>query len=135
MRSSICLFILLTLFINIKGEEWRGIKPLYSTRTDVERILGQSSDANGRVYKLENESAFISYSDGICSQKSKDWDVPKDTVLTISVSSGLTLFSELKVDETKFVKKLEHLPDVFYYTNSEDGIMYVVDNHYITDVL
>ena len=135
MRISLCLGILLALFNSVKGEEWRGIKPLCSTRADVEQILGQPLEANGRVYRLENEWATVTYSDGVCSQEFEDWDVPKDTVLSISVRSGLKLFSELKVDSAKFVKIHEHIQAIFYYKNKEDGILYYVNGDYINAVL
>ena len=134
MRINICLGILLALFSSVKGEEWRGIKPLYSTRADVEQILGKPIDKFGMVYKLPTESATIEYSDGVCSEDYDDWNVPKDTVVSIRVGFQSSLFSELKLDLTKFEIIKHPNYNNYYYINRVDGIFYDVREDYTTKV-
>jgi hypothetical protein len=38
--SKSVLILLLLLVVPVKAKDWRGIKPVYSTREDVERLLG-----------------------------------------------------------------------------------------------
>lgn len=112
-----------------KAEKWRGIKPLYSTRADVELLIGQPDKPDGRLYKLKNENVFIEYSDGKCSSP-KDWNVPQNTVLSIGIypRTGSLLLSNLKLDKSKFkVNDTLQLQSV-EYRNDEEGIVYKVEN-------
>ena len=45
-----------------RPESWRGIVPLHSTKSDVERLLGRASEATDKLltYRFENETVFIS---------------------------------------------------------------------------
>ena len=42
----IAILIIHALGIVVKAKEWRGIIPLHSTRTDVERLLSDASPKN-----------------------------------------------------------------------------------------
>jgi hypothetical protein len=37
------IFFVLTFSVSAQAKEWRGIRPLHSTRADVKRILGVKS--------------------------------------------------------------------------------------------
>ena len=114
----------LALASNLKAGDWHGVVPLHSTRADVERLLGQPNAKYGR-YDIGNELATIKYSSGNPGQC---WDVPKDTVINITVSyHGTIRFPDLQLDPKNF----ERSPDPFttshvYYSDREKGIRYVV---------
>jgi hypothetical protein len=61
------------------AEEWRGIKPLSSTRADVMRVFGECSDKETRCeFMFENEDISIDFAKtGNCER------APADTVLLI----------------------------------------------------
>jgi hypothetical protein len=131
MKIVVCLIAMLLVFNASNAKEWRGIKPLYSTRQDVERLIGQPIFPS--TYVIDNEAAFITYSDGFCSS-SKDWNVQKDTVIDIRVNrrSGFSLFSELKLDKNKFKIKHTFHSEHIQYWNEEDGIFYdVIGGKYV----
>jgi hypothetical protein len=105
---------------------WRGLVPLQSTRSDVERLLGRSADQCKCIYKTDDAVVFIEYSKESCTGNPPGWNVPVDKVLSISVRSQKERrFSELNLDLSKYVKTLD---DTFtaYYTNNEQGITYEV---------
>jgi hypothetical protein len=110
-----------------QGKGWRGIVPLHSTRTDVERLWGAPSEQLALysvVYRTGNETILIDYAKGQpCSGKSNPWRVPRNTVVRISVTlnKGLPL-SELRIDQIKYKKRSggERAEDV-YYVNEHDG--------------
>lgn len=134
MKNIIYLLIILALFQNGLAGEWRGIKPLFSTREDVEKTLGNPMEKLNDHYKLKNQTVFINYSNGKCSNSFKDYNVPKDTVLSITVYSDWIPFSKLEVDTSKF-KKIETLQsEIFWYVNEEDGIRYELRGDMVTQV-
>lgn len=124
MLSCMCLMLLIVVVAEAK--KWHGIVPLHSTRADVERLLGPSTDSCRCHYYSDNESVFIIYASGsFCDEdESSSWKVPRDTVISIAVYSKTELqFSDLKIDENKFEKKAnEEMPGLFYYFNYEEGL-------------
>jgi hypothetical protein len=129
MKIIACLFAILLFFSASNAGEWCGIKPLYSTRQDVERILGMPDEKDYSLFKLEKEVVIIDYSNGVCSDDSyKHYNVPKNTVLSFTVHSKWIPLSKLTVDKTKFklIKLLQ--PNIFWYSNEEEGIRYDVRN-------
>ena len=110
-----------------EAKEWHGLVPLHSTRADVERLLGVPKATRGvaATYETKNERILVFYSTGPCKERSsEDWDVPADTVLSITVHpNGKLLVNDLKLDRTKY----ERIPDyhaqgVVYYFNKEEGV-------------
>lgn len=63
---------------------WRGIVPLHSTRTQVERLIGVL-DIQCQCYSTETEIIRVKYSHGPCKGDSPGWNVPTDTVLSFEV--------------------------------------------------
>ena len=112
-----------------KGNEWRGIVPLHSTREDVEQLLGSSSGFCKCLYKTDAENIRVNYSIGRCGQGERsNSDVPPDTVLGVTVHpKNRPLLCELEVDIKK-LKKTEdpELRGTFWYDNDEEGITYYV---------
>src|SRR5262245_29976199 len=102
---------------------WRGIVPLHSTRADVERLLGPGTNECRCGYYRYDFNAFFSYSTGDCEKAgSGGWNVPPDTVLSMTVH----LFpnpqlADLGLDESKF-KKSQSIGDLMYYVDAEQGL-------------
>ena len=70
-----------------QAKGWRGIVPLHSTRTDVQRLLNATSNPECVplfcTYYLADMNVQFDYSLGDC--KLGGWDVPLDTVVGITV--------------------------------------------------
>jgi hypothetical protein len=136
-KISHLIFFCLALSTSAISQEkgWRGIVPLRSTRADVQKLLGHSTDQGyGATYDLGSEAVTFEYSSGPCTKRRKNgWNVPVNTVIRIRVSSSIkTRFSDVNIDKEKF-EKIEdpELPDIFYYRNSEKGITYEVQDDFI----
>ena len=122
-------FLILTHRPNVKGQDWRQIIPLESTRADVERLLGSTTGAYFGEYELKQGSLFIEYSSGPCRPERKGgWNVPRDVVIMVNFSpKRRTRIAELKLDPKKFKKVVdEHVIGILYYVNDEEGITYQV---------
>jgi hypothetical protein len=81
--------VVLSLFVcgSTTAKDWRGITPLHSTRTDVERLLGSAwhNGISGSIYKVDQGLVEIVYTGQgdppeLCARK-----VPLNTVLSIFV--------------------------------------------------
>lgn len=113
---------------------WRGIVPLKSQRSDVERLLGPPSGECKCFYDAGNETVKIRYAQAPCVDiYLPGWNVPTDTVLTISVSSeNPKKFSDLKLTTSDFQKAGD---DTFrtYYSNRAEGVEYTVTSEGFAD--
>jgi hypothetical protein len=123
----VAIVIIHALVIVAKAMQWRGITPLHSTRTDVERLLGDASSKNQlTTYQTEKEAVSVLYASGppCGSDADSEWNVPKDTVVSITVSpKGRVLLSELKVDLSTYDRLSGvHRPNIITYLNNQDGI-------------
>jgi hypothetical protein len=127
------LVLLMTTSITA-AKDWRGLKPLISTRADVERLLGapqKPTRSSYESYKSGNDLIHVRYSTGICEDLS-EWRVPRDTVTSIRVEppyARLTadlLFRDLQMDPQTF--KQSYLGDdgTRSYWNADEGILMVV---------
>ena len=68
------------------AKPWRGVTPLRSTRSDVEKLLGPPTQEDAG-YVFENERAQIIYSSQRCQEDLPGgWNVPHDTVAEIQVT-------------------------------------------------
>lgn len=78
-RSLLLAFAVGITAQEVAAEEWRGIKPLSSTRSDVVRLFGECSDKENRCeFTFENEIISIDFAKtGNCD------GAPTDTVLLI----------------------------------------------------
>lgn len=112
-----------------RAQGWHGIVPLHSTRADVERLLGPPSEGARSYtvfYQTDTESVTIAYAPGLScgiGAKYSQWKVPRNTVLTISVTLLRPLpFSKLAIDETKYTKTSGgHRPQDIYYIKNGGG--------------
>ena len=138
MKNSLTRFAFLVLplamfAITVNAEPWRGIVPLKSTRSDVERMLGKPQPGSISfyvTYKLENEEVRVEYaSRTLCTQTDRcDCHVPDETVLHIVVRPKATnKFSSLAIEKSKFhpIINPQNANNVAY-SNSDSGLMYVI---------
>jgi len=128
--TSNLLFVLVVIGCqSAKDPDWRQITPLRSTRVDVERLLGTSSNPYSAKYTLEEGSLFIEYSSGPCTPFRKGgWNVSKDVVVHMSFSPNIKKpVSTLKLDPKRFRKVIDdHVGGIIYYINDESGLTYEV---------
>ena len=119
----ICLLFAVPMSTQAQHKGWRGIIPLRSTRADVIRLLGPPN-LDGRLYEIDNKTVHIDYSDGPCQKGRSGWNVPRDTVVRISLAPNQDLmFSDLHIDQKKYKKSEDgELAGIFYYTNDAEGI-------------
>jgi hypothetical protein len=108
-------------------EGWRGLVPLHSTRADVERLLGAPTKSHGvaSTYDTKEERVLVFYSGGSCKKGvSEEWNVPADTVLSITVHPNAKLLVDsLKLDKSKYRREGDpHADLIVYYVNKEEGI-------------
>lgn len=106
---------------------WRGIRPLVSTRAQVERLLGAPTDSLEQTFMYENGSDKINvlYSRAVCEQtEAGRWNVPKDTVLKVKViPQRILLIRALKFDRSKYQRIREAHPENWvHYINLDQGI-------------
>ena len=122
------LIVVLTLSGIVNAKEWRGISPLRSTRSDVERLLGKSSHPCHCRYDLEKEVVYFKYSwaDDPCATNIPFFPkVTRDTVLEIIVvPKERVLFKDLHFDTSKYQKKGDaDLEYINYFENEEEGVL------------
>ena len=106
----ICLSLILFQFIAPSTSRgWKGIVPLYSTRTEVERQLGPPVTPCDETcaYKVLNESVTIVYSTDPCKTGDNNrWRVPVGTVVTmILYPSVKPKLKDLKLNHKRFTKE------------------------------
>jgi hypothetical protein len=122
--------ILLSCYLPIvaHGKAWRGIVPLQSKRSDVERVLGEGTRGH---YQFDDERVHVNYAgEGKCSPVNGCLClVPQDTVISIYVQPEVKMsFSRLKIDKKKYEKYVSSTdPTVATYSNKEQGIIYTAD--------
>ncbi len=134
---ALCLIVIFT--VSAKAQGWRGLIPLHSTRADVERLLGPSSEPEkfSVDYELGDSVVSVEYSSGPCRKEMKGgWNVARDTVISVRISlKEGARFSPSKIDKRKFKKeRSSHTPRIIYYVNEEDGIMYEVQESMVQSV-
>lgn len=139
MKLKSILFILSIILISkpiIKAqseilEQLKKLKPMVSTREDVEKFLGKGEDRENRtVYHNEKETVRITYSDSNCVE---GWLAPEDTVIKIQIR----FLDDRKLSElTKKIKlkklRVSHAYDSAgekMYHDDENGVEYNV-NHF-----
>lgn len=134
-RLFACIVTLVVLASVSYGKEWRGIIPLHSKRQDVIRILGPAENS-GNLYNLSEEVVLISYSTGTCEQGGT-WNVPRDTVQTISVSPKKSISTaelRLNLEDYEIIAD-RHLTGIRYYNNAKEGVQITTDGNIVRNIL
>ena len=127
-RVIFCILVLTMATEAGTPNEWHGLVPLTSTRTDVEKVLGSPTDARLNLYETKDEKVTIFYSRGKCSEnKISVWNIPSDTVIRIIVSP------KEEYEVSNLVEKLnisfKKAPDpeirgIFTYVNEDSSIQF-----------
>jgi len=127
--TSSLLFGLLSVSGNGLGQSWRTITPLKSTRAEVERQFGPSSDPYLASYSLKDGTLFVEYSSGPCRAERKGgWNVKDGVVVSVRFEpKSKKRFTRLKLDLSKFKRvKGGDVVGIINYTNEEEGVTYEV---------
>ena len=105
---------------------WQSIVPLHSTRKDVETLLGSPAETRGvaSTFKWKDGRVRVFYADGFCEGTANDWNVPPDTVVSLTFEPNKDLsITELKLDTTQYERVLDlHLQSAIHYINRKEGI-------------
>lgn len=134
--KAIGIFVILLCATTAEAKGWRGIVPLHSTRSQVEKLLGpptEQSNLYSVVYKTPNETVLIDYANGRpcgIGEKYGQWRVAPNTVIDIFITPhpGSTL-SQLRIDESKYKKfTVGHLSETRYVNAREGEVLTVVGN-------
>ena len=137
IKYALLISALITICSGITpGQGWRGIEPLHSTRSDVEKLLGPPPHGAGYTYDLENEKVHFQYQspDSECGKTWGFWNVPLNTVLYITiVPKETTPLAEFGLDRT-YVKSRTCMPGSFNYSNEDEGITYSVTKGLVTQI-
>jgi hypothetical protein len=110
-----------------------GLKPLEATRAEADKSLnkGIRSDDLFVTYWRKREKIIINYSSGACTGSSAvEWDVPKDTIVSIAVflENGIPI-SQVTDKVHTFDKRpiAPDLPGRYAYINLEEGRSFETD--------
>ena len=114
-----------TTYSTIVENEWKGLVPLRSTKTDVEKILGKpvKQDSDSLTYKTDKEEVRVSYSKANCKGSMNGWNVPANTVLEFTVYPD----KELKIAEDEFKNEKIFSYSLNSFILQEKGIAYGLD--------
>lgn len=120
-----------------ENKGWHGIVPLHSTRKDVKRLLGSHTKNNETKYHSKDENALIYYSSGPCGKDpTGSWNVPRDTVIAISVYPKIKpRFSDLRIDEASYKREEDpEVTSVTYYTDEQKGVRLTVGGGIVAEI-
>lgn len=139
IQMTVCLFCLVIMMVTrASAQEWRKIKPLTSTRGEVERLLGPNSKSSyGVDYDLKDGILSIEYSSGPCTKERKGgWNVPEGVVISLNFSpKKKQTESALKLNRRKFRRVIDtHTGRNVYYINDKDGIMYEIQQGLVDSI-
>lgn len=135
------IFTLLVAFPcnHLKAQDWKGIKPIQSTKDDVERILGAPLEANESraKYRLEEADIYIVFASSKairpCVRR-----LPAGTVMLITVTPRKKIkFAELGLNQTDFEISDPSAPSGIGYqclTNKTSGVVIRTLNGYIDEI-
>ncbi|HEV8429013.1 MAG TPA: hypothetical protein VGQ41_14015 [Pyrinomonadaceae bacterium] len=135
-------FLVSTIFIFCfaapsQAQGWRGIRPLHSTREDVERVIGPPMRPNDSVYDLKGERVSVTYSGAPCAKGwPYGWNVKPGTLIGITISpQPRPKLAELPIDISKS-KKYVDPSGVIHYNNDDEGLSVAVNpNEYEVRVI
>lgn len=113
-----------------KNKQWNNILPLYSTHSDVERLLGPGSDECKCRYRLKDANVSVVYSTGDCkSGGTGGWNIRAGTVISFMVFPKAEVpFSAIQLDLKRYEKTEDkEVLGIDYYHDKQEGITISVD--------
>jgi len=99
------LLFVAVVWTSSQAEEWRGLQPLRSSRSDVIRLMNQCSDQTEACrFTLEKENVYILFSGGLRTEYAEcATRLPVGTIMFIQVRPRSPLkLSDLKLDKRAF---------------------------------
>jgi hypothetical protein len=131
---SVCLLPILAFAASLAEAQqtFRGIVPLVTTQSEVERKLGKPNDYG--LYELEEGSIYINYCKTKCEVKIASClcVVPIGTVLTIEIAPSTDRYiRDLKLDPNLWTKanvQGDHFSGMQVYVNEKAGMFYTVNS-------
>lgn len=121
------LIVIPFLVAGAVAKEWRGIKPLHSTRTDVMRILGSPTEQNDlrSIYRSPTQEVYVVFSSKeVCGSGSTN--IPAGTVLLVQVTpktKRLNLDTELDMKTVREFNPSSQDPDWKGLIDEENGLI------------
>ena len=119
----------MAVLLTVHAQDWRSIVPAETTRSEVERILGQTDTAYFADYKLSDGHLFIEHSSGPCRPDRKGgWNLAGNVVVSVAFYPAVKpRFSELKVNRKKLRKVRDrHVRGIVYYINDDEDVVYEI---------
>lgn len=130
------LFVSCLVMFDVNAQEnFKGIIPMVTTKSEVEKILGKPN-RNG-AYELDEGRVHIGYYEQECKEKIEcSCLVPLGTVQYIRVTLYYDLYlKDLNLDPQKFKEtRSSKFPDIFTYSNSKSGVVYTVQNGKVSHI-
>jgi hypothetical protein len=120
--------------------EWRGLSPLKSTRTDVERTLGRPDEVIGKEivsYRLPDSVVYFGFhSNPSCERQLAytSWNVTSDTLTGIDVifrPQPLVAAIGISLSKYKRIKAGGDLLDRYYYFSADESFVIEVGDDYL----
>lgn len=130
LTSYLVVLLSLSGFVSSQTLEptWTKLRPLVSSRQDVERILGKPVKPEINQYENEREIIVVWFSEGTCKQhKESIYNVPKGTVVALLVSlKQRTNLSELiDIRAEPYDRQPDRrLPKFVDYSNSDGSFRF-----------
>jgi hypothetical protein len=105
-----------------RAQVWLGIKPLESTKEDVERLLGPPLRVNDSVYDSKGGRVSVTYSDASCTKGwPYGWNVKSGTVVGVTIyPQPRPKLAELPIDISKTTKYVDP-SGVIHFNNDDEG--------------
>lgn len=124
-QAVLCVHLLLIVALHFQAEGWRGIRPLHSTREDVERLAGPPLQPKGSTYDVKDERVTVVYADGPCAEGwPYGWNVPPGTVVSVTAyQKTKPSLRDLRIDLSKYDRSDILLPSgTVFYSNEAAGV-------------
>lgn len=114
-----------------QSNSWNNLTPLYTTRAEVEKLLGKPVDnvcAFNCRYEFAGDVVSVRYVQKTCD--AGGWNVAPETVLNISIYPKKDIdksFDELNLDRKKFSVSVD---DILFgrWVNPDEGLLYGFDD-------
>lgn len=134
-KSIIVLFLVFSVVFSANAQEnFKGIVPMITTRSEVEKKLGKPNE-NG-FYELNEGKVLIRYYDRACERKTECFCLaPLGTVQYIIFTLYQDLYlKDLKLAPNRFKETRSSHLDVYTYSDLKTGIVYEAQDGKVTEI-